>query len=304
MATLDQFQGCILGLALGDALGAPHEGGVVERFVWRLIGRTRDGKLRWTDDTQMTIDLAESWLANKGIDQDDLALRFAQSYRWSRGYGPGAAKLLKRIRRGEDWRQANRAIYRDGSFGNGAAMRAPILGLLYQCDHQELLRVTRESAEITHANPLAIEGAQLIATVTRGLAASGDSRALLKAVDAICITDPYRSRLEIAKAWLQASHPASPTEVRKQLGNGIAAHESCVTAVYLTLRFLNMEFQELLDFVIAGRGDVDTIAAMSGAMWGAHRGLTALPIELLESLEQLERIMSLAEQLHAVAPQR
>src|SRR6202008_4200566 len=38
--TLDQFQGCLLGLALGDAMGAPHEGGPVERLVWKLIGKT------------------------------------------------------------------------------------------------------------------------------------------------------------------------------------------------------------------------------------------------------------------------
>jgi poly(ADP-ribose) glycohydrolase ARH3 len=87
----------------------------------------------------MTVDLAESLLANKGIDQDDLARRFAASYRWSRGYGPGAAKLLKRIRRGGDWRTVNREIYRNGSYGNGAAMRAPLLGLVYK-EHAALLR--------------------------------------------------------------------------------------------------------------------------------------------------------------------
>jgi hypothetical protein len=39
--TLDQFVGCLLGLATGDALGAPHEGGTIERLVWRLIGQPR-----------------------------------------------------------------------------------------------------------------------------------------------------------------------------------------------------------------------------------------------------------------------
>jgi hypothetical protein len=56
--TADRFIGCLLGLATGDALGAPYEGGPLERLVWRLIGRTSDGCLRWTDDTQMALDLA------------------------------------------------------------------------------------------------------------------------------------------------------------------------------------------------------------------------------------------------------
>ena len=64
--TLDQFAGCMLGLATGDALCAPHEGGLLERLVWRVIGRTSDGCLRWTDDTQMALDLAESLLSEDG----------------------------------------------------------------------------------------------------------------------------------------------------------------------------------------------------------------------------------------------
>ncbi len=42
----DKFKGCLLGLALGDALCAPFEGGVIERFLWSLIGKTKAGELR------------------------------------------------------------------------------------------------------------------------------------------------------------------------------------------------------------------------------------------------------------------
>ncbi len=54
----DRIIGSVLALALGDAFGAPYEGGILERAVWALIGR-RNGKRRWTDDTQMTIDVIE-----------------------------------------------------------------------------------------------------------------------------------------------------------------------------------------------------------------------------------------------------
>ena len=124
----NRFLGSLLGLALGDAFGAPYEGGFLERAVWAFFG-TREGRRRWTDDTQMTVDVVESLVNCRRVDQDDLARRFAQSYRWSRGYGPGAARVLKRIRRGEHWKLAARAVYRDGSFGNGGAMRAPAVGL-------------------------------------------------------------------------------------------------------------------------------------------------------------------------------
>lgn len=58
--TSDQFAGCLLGLALGDALGAPFEGGLLERLAWRFLGRTAAGHARWTDDTQMTKDWIRS----------------------------------------------------------------------------------------------------------------------------------------------------------------------------------------------------------------------------------------------------
>jgi poly(ADP-ribose) glycohydrolase ARH3 len=81
----DKFAGSMLGLALGDACGAPFEGGPVERIVWRLIGKTSGGRRRWTDDTQMSLDVADSLIAHGRLDVDDLATRFAGSYRWSLG---------------------------------------------------------------------------------------------------------------------------------------------------------------------------------------------------------------------------
>jgi len=298
MATLEQFQGCLLGLALGDAFGASHEGGLLERFVWRLIGKTRDGKRRWSDDTQMTVDLAKSWLANKRIDQDDLAQRFAQSYRWSRGYGPGAAKLLRRIRRGDDWRQANRAIFSTGSFGNGAAMRAPLLGLLFN-ELPEVFTAARQSAEITHAHPEGILGAELLGGVTHLLATSGPPVASL-AMTASCLnlTKDFRQRIEVAEHWLKDNVAVSPKTVREELGNRAAAAKSCVTAVYLALRFLEAEFEQLLDFAIACRGDVDTIAGMAGALWGTRRGFSALPRDRLLDLEDLDQLKELASGLY------
>lgn len=100
MINKDLFSGCFFGLALGDTLCAPFEGGILERALWRLIGKTRTGKNRYTDDTQMSLDVAESLCKNKGVNQDHLAETFAASYRWSRGYGVGAARMLKKIKKG------------------------------------------------------------------------------------------------------------------------------------------------------------------------------------------------------------
>lgn len=290
--TLDQFTGCMLGLALGDALGAPYEGGVLERLVWRLIGRTRDGRLRWTDDTQMALDLAESLLARSGLQPDDLARRFAASYSWTRGYGPGTARVLKRIRRGESWEAASRAVYPNGSYGNGAAMRSPILALFFAHDYDALVAAARDSARITHAHPLGIEGAVLVAVATHALLFRNPPSHILDAVRAECRSPEMTGRLEAASAWLSEGATPSPREVAKRLGNGTTAATSCVTALYIGLRHLERSFEEMMQFVIACGGDTDTLGAMAGALWGAWNGAAGLPTVALEKREDLEAVTS------------
>ena len=285
-------------MALGDALGAPLEGGPIERLLWRFVGRTRAGDMRWTDDTQMSLDVAESFVSEGRLDADDLARRFAGSYRWSRGYGPGAAKLLKRIGRGVDWREASRSVFPDGSFGNGGAMRAPVVGLYFAGRPDELTDAARRSARVTHAHPLGVEGAVLVAWATASALAAQRSIDVLQRGASQCDLEPFTARLETASTWLHSGDEPPASEVRRRLGNGIAAAESCVTAVYIAARFLNEPFDEMLGFVASCRGDVDTIGAMAGAIWGAKNGTSGLPADKLTTLEQRDRIVAVADALH------
>lgn len=298
MPTLDQFQGCLLGQALGDALGASHEGGFLERLVWRFLGTTRAGAMRWTDDTQMTVDLVESYLACGSFDPDDLARRFAASYRWDRGYGPGTAKVLKRIAAGMDWREANRSVYPQGSFGNGAAMRSPILGLIHAEDSAHLAESVEQTGWITHAHPVALEGAFLVALATQQVARGLEALEVSRRVATACTLPEYRTRLAEAKAWLELDQEIPAQLVAANLGRGIAAQESCVTALYMGLRYCQRPFEEMHRFAVAVGGDVDTIAAMAGAIWGTANGAAALPAHLLAKLEDREHLADLARALH------
>lgn len=298
MPTQDAFTGGLLGLALGDALGAPFEGGVLERLAWRVLGRTRRGELRWTDDTQMSLDVAESLISCGKIDADDLAQRFAAGYRWSRGYGPGAAKLLKRIRTGQRWQDVNRAVFKDGSYGNGGAMRSPVIGLFCANQPDTLASAVREATVVTHAHPLAIEGAVMIATTVAAATRSASPGELMDAAAQVCVHDEFVTRLQIARDWLKSPVTPSPAEVGKQLGRGIAAPQSCVSAVYLAARFLDQPFLEMVAFITKMGGDTDTIAAMAGAIWGTCHGGTKLPQAVLEKLEQRDRIEQVARDLY------
>ena len=275
----DRFIGSLLGLALGDALGAKYEGGFAARSLWRLICLRRPGVLRWTDDTQMALGLARSLAAHSGVDQDALARGWAAEARWNRGYGPGALRILKQVRVGTPWQQAVRSVYPDGSYGNGAAMRVAPIGLLHDDPH-ERRRAAEQSARVTHAHPLGVEGAVLIAEAVH--LALHDAVAI-NALRAVCTQPQFTERIDALPALLATN--SSTKEVAQRLGRGVVAHESCVTALYAYLRFRDAPFEEMVSFVNEMGGDTDTIAAMAGALYGARFGTERLPAASLAKLE-------------------
>jgi poly(ADP-ribose) glycohydrolase ARH3 len=156
----------------------------------------------------------------------------------------------------------------------------------------------RDMAEITHAHPLGIEGAVLIATATARALSSPEPLDILDGAARCCEQPPFVQRLGLAHDWIAREQRPDPWEVGARLGHGVAAAESCVTALYLGLRFLCAPFAALQDFVAQCGGDVDTLGAMSGALWGAANGAAALPGRLLDRLEDRARIEKTAEDLY------
>src|SRR5262245_62074461 len=95
-----------MGLAVGDALGAPFEGLPAEFILWHcgsvpdVLARPMDGPLRYTDDTQMTIGVGETLVACGKIEAETLLRKFADNYDPERGYGRGARQLLEAVATG------------------------------------------------------------------------------------------------------------------------------------------------------------------------------------------------------------
>jgi poly(ADP-ribose) glycohydrolase ARH3 len=293
----EKFIGCFVGLSIGDSFGASYEGGPIERLLWRLIGKTSDGKKRYTDDTQMSIDIAQSFLKEGKIAQDAIAQHFANSYRWSRGYGPSAATLLKGIRNGETWQSLNRKKYKEGSKGNGAAMRAPIVVLCHPYNDEELATAIEQSAVITHAHEEAIEGAIIVGLATCLALEDASNDNLFEALKLRCQSDGYLEKLNRCQHYLNSDIQPSQSDIKKYLGNGMLALDSCVTALYFAFRYREQCFQHMLDEIFSLGGDTDTIAAMAGGIWGAFNGEVKLK-SLAIQVENDELIQELASSLY------
>ena len=301
MFALDKYIGCFIGLAIGDAYGASYEGGPIERLLWKAIGKTKDGKLRYTDDTQMSIDLASSFLENRTIDQQHLAITFANSYQWSRGYGPSAARLLKKIKNGADWQDVNRGKFKSGSFGNGAAMRAPILAMCYPFNIDKMKTNVIKASEITHAHPLAIEGAQLIAMATVAAIQDCSTESILVDLSGVCESNIYHEKIALCREVVESKKTLELKTIKNNLGNGISAIESVVTALYFALMYREQDCFDMLSKIHKLGGDADTIGAMAGAIWGAFNGSSSFDVARIQKVENSSLIIELAEQLHSLA---
>ena len=94
--TEDRYVASMLALALADAAGAKYEGGFVGGLVWKIVGGEKGGLLRWTDDTQMAMGLAESLVEHGGLDPDNLAKRWADTMEWRRATARIASQVCVR----------------------------------------------------------------------------------------------------------------------------------------------------------------------------------------------------------------
>jgi poly(ADP-ribose) glycohydrolase ARH3 len=260
---------------------------------------------RFTDDTQMTICVAE-WLASDAaLEGKTLLERFCQAYEPWRHYGPGVRLILESFPKARDrWMDLATAMFPQGSYGNGSAMRAAPIGLFLHNDLMRLVEVVRISSIVTHSHYLAVQGATLQGTAV-AIAARGnfDASQFLGTLK-IALSNfekrgedtlVYRKALARIEEGISKSVPAQ--KMAALLGNGIKAQEAVPMAIYCFLANSD-SFDKALEAAIFLGGDADTIASMTGAISGAALGESHIPGKWLrrvtETLHTPDKVRKLA----------
>ncbi|HED24552.1 MAG TPA: hypothetical protein ENN91_05445 [Firmicutes bacterium] len=302
IALQSKFRGCLLGLATGDALGAPFEGAWLSDTGQVWDSATESSSLHYTDDTHMAIGIAESLIACGSFDGHHMADIFIKNFdreSW-RGYGAGPPRIFQKIKAGSSWDEAAADIYPGGSYGNGSAMRVAPIGLFYHNDYNRLASAARGQSIITHTHPWGQEGAVLQALAV-ALAVNNESplspERILVRLQEQAADDLYRRKLKDAENLLETANTA---EIVSVLGNGIEAFNAVPTAICCALRHPDSYADAVVEAVSLG-GDADTIACMAGAIAGAGLGFEAIPEEWLAKLENRNYLDSLAVQLWEAA---
>ena len=301
MDVADRVVGSVLGLALGDALGAPFEFSRASEVPDPIPALERP----WmnlppgstTDDTAMARNLVRSLAAWGGFDPADLVTRHLEWFRTNPpDVGSLTRRVLTRLDRGEDASSAARAVWEERgpevSAGNGSVMYCAPLGLAHANRPGQLFELAPRLSAVTHYDERC-RTAVLAVTLTtaalvRGQAPEGAVTAALRAVEDLEGGEELEYLVEMAGVARPIDGP--------DMG-------FCLFTAGLGLQSLlgTGDFETELKRVVSLGGDTDTNAAVAGALLGALVGKEGLPAEWLERLRDREAIRSEAEALVSLA---
>jgi ADP-ribosyl-[dinitrogen reductase] hydrolase len=302
-----KYKGCMLGAAIGDALGKQNEGLKREEILSKghIIdyGKAPEGcpgeKLRpgqYTDDTEQMLVLAYSLINSGGFNVQDFAARIAQ---WGGDalldetrrplMGPTSSMAIKRLISGLTWEKSGIDIPSCGS-----AMRAAPIGLFYK-DMDDIQSNAALSSIPTHNSKGAVAGAVAAATGVRCAIEDMEchdiiKEACLRALKYDCV---LAEKIELSYNIMKKE----PDQAFAQLGTSFLAIETVPCAFYCLLKHFDSPEKAIIEAVNAG-GDTDSIACITGALCGALHGVSALPWRWIKGLENKDLIESLAEKIY------
>lgn len=302
MQSLDRFQGCLVGLAVGDALGGPLEFMGADEIVAQYDGPVREmvggGWLNlhpgeYTDDTQMALCIAESIVERQAFDMADVARRFLAWYdSQPKDIGNITRLALQTLKRGVPWQEAGRLAHQQTggrSAGNGSVMRCAPLALYRWRDYRQLVADSIDSSRVTHWDDLACYGA-----------------AALNLVIAELLQGRRQGAVGLATERLGGLAPA----VAQRLSGVEKKSKADLQPTGFVLDTLEAavwcwqhagSFEEALVTAINLGGDADTVGAVCGALAGADFGLANIPSRWLDVLEGRAHLVYLAGELYRLS---
>lgn len=312
-ATENQFLGALLGMAIGDALGAPVSGVTREQIAARFgtIDRYQSAPTsgddeshpgEFTDESEFALCIVESMTANRGrFDPETAGVRLVHlaagpSRRWMQ---PATAAALDAAADSLDFEVP---LHEDGEATGDVAARGVPIGLLHavgRFDPQRLRADAEAVVRLTHGGPAAINAATGVAYAVR-LAATGQPRATWARETADFLgAGQLAERLHDLDGLLEGQPVA---DVLARTGTGLAAVESVPAA--LAAAMLESVFEDAVFAAVNAGGATDTVGALTGALAGAANGASGIPQDLIDGLEGRIYVSLAAPWFHKAARHR
>lgn len=331
MNKIDQYKGCMIGGAIGDALGWLVEflshSEIKSKFgnqgITDLIVAESCGLAEITDDTQMTLFTGEGLLRaetrglSKGICHAPSVVYNAY-LRWLKTQG--YPEIFDKDWIYDGWLINHKELFNRRAPGNtciealnsndmgtidqplnnskgcGGVMRIAPVGLIQKPENA--FRLGMECAALTHGHPTGYLTAGTMAYI---IAALIEGRELTEAINmSINYLDHFPNHEEcsisLRKAIALSQSNVPSIEAISSIGKGWIAEEALAIAIYCSLKYAD-NFKESLIASVNHDGDSDSTGAITGNIIGAKLGISRIPSEWINKVELSEVILEIAEDL-------
>jgi ADP-ribosyl-[dinitrogen reductase] hydrolase len=321
---LDQVLGCLLGGAVGDALGY-----AVEFDSWNQIQRkfgadgitrpeAQGGQFVVSDDTQMTLftldglNRSADSFARRDLDAVVESIRLAYlDWLYTQGETAGAHRVVSNLANEPTLRKRRApgvtciGALREGGNGNpdiplndskgcGGVMRVAPIGLLRELAATDAAELAARSAALTHGHPSGYLSAAAMAAIVKMNLEGADLAANARSAGKIISKwqGNEETNLKISEALDAAQKRAGDHRaVIENLGGGWTGEEALAIALYSAL--VGRSFPEVLTIAANHTGDSDSTASIAGQLYGAAHGLADLPNHWVRKLDILEVLLRL-----------
>ncbi|GED72241.1 ADP-ribosylglycohydrolase [Brevibacillus reuszeri] len=297
---LTRFQGSLIGLAVGDAIGTTVEfkkPGTFQKVTDMVGGGVFDlPKGCWTDDTSMALCISESLIAHNGFNPIDQMERYVKWYRHGHlssigecfDIGNATAEALQKFERTGDPFCGSDNPY---SAGNGSIMRLAPVPLYFSDDLEEAVKWSALSSRTTHAAKECVDACRLFGAMIAAAARGMDKEELLQPHT----FDPLWGQEALAPKIADISKGTykhlNPPEIQGS-GYVVKSLEAALWAFYH-----GESFEEGVLLAVNLGDDADTTGAIYGQLAGAHYGIDAIPERWIEPLAMKELILDMARKL-------
>lgn len=332
--TIGNYTGCIIGGAIGDAMGAPTEFYSLREILnrWGDEGvnsyvERPDGKGEITDDTQMLLFTAEGLLRAKnsaaGAGGSPIEMCYHAYLRWlytQTYWKDDKPDLLSHY---DGWLIKQRGLFekrapgntcltalKSGKYGRidqpinnskgcGGIMRIAPVGLIFHHDCEEAFRLGAEITAITHGHPSGYLSAGALSAIICMLNNNIPlPEAINRTMGILRKWAHHEETLSAIQKAVEFSKNTQPTYENVQLlGGGWIGEEALSIALYCSLQYEH-DFEKAINLAINHSGDSDSTGSITGNIVGLINGEEAIPRALIDNLLLEDVIRQIAIDLH------
>ncbi|MGX1828988.1 ADP-ribosylglycohydrolase family protein [Paenibacillus taichungensis] len=307
MLLKDRFQGCLIGLAAGDALGTTVEfssPGTFEPVTDIVGGGVFDlAPGQWTDDTSMALCLAESLVRKENFDPEDQMRRYTNWYQVGYMSSTGTCFDIGGATRSALERFATTGEAYSGSTnpmtaGNGSIMRLAPVAMAYANQPDQAVRYAGLSSRTTHAAVESVEACEVLAAILVAGLRGADKEVMLRP-DTCRQWREEKSFLPAIEEVVQGSYrDKAPPDIQGS-GYVVRSLEAALWAFHQS-----STFEEGALLAVNLGDDADTTGAVYGQIAGAYYGLSGIPAHWREKLAMQDTLSELSEALWSKAEAR